>query len=200
MRGLGSFASFACLAGLLGLAAPAAADAAAPDAASPSPRSASGDTPRREIEVLLVGGYGAGGSVDDNPINRYGAGFGARAGVTLRAPRLYFGGSLIRFLGNEGDTGKYFTTTLDAHAGYDFRLIGALLLIRPELAFGVAQTAAIQSDNAGYPLTPHLAPGLLAGVRLPPLLAFAQVRGDFMPGTDEWSDAVTALFGAGAIF
>ncbi|HEY3496712.1 MAG TPA: hypothetical protein VGK73_18560 [Polyangiaceae bacterium] len=172
---------------LVVVAAPAQAGAAA------EPRE------QAEVEILALAAFGAGGSVDDDPTNRYGLGFGARAGVTLRRPRLYLGGSLVRFLGEESGTGKHYTATLDFHAGYDLRLVHELLLIRPELALGVAQAVTIQSDNAGYPLAPHVAPGLLAGVRLNPLLVFAEIRGDFVIGSD-WSNSFTTLLGAGVIF
>jgi hypothetical protein len=153
---------------------------------------------KRDVEVMLQGAFGFGGNVDDSNVNRYGPGVGARAGVTLKAPRMYVGGSFVRFFGAEDQTGKYYTTTADLHLGYDFRVLDERLLIRPELAGGVAQAVLIQSDNAGYPLTGHLAPGVLVGLRMKPVLAFAQLRYDTVPG--EWSNSFTLLVGAGGLF
>jgi hypothetical protein len=152
---------------------------------------------RAEVEIAILGGFGHGGSVDDSSVNRYGPGLGARAGVTLKAPRLYLGGSFVRFLGNEEGGSEYYTATLDALIGYDFRLLREHLLLRPEIGLGVAQAVTIQPDNVGYPLTPHFAPGLLAGLRLSPLLVFAEVRGDL---SLDWANSVTGLIGAGVIF
>jgi hypothetical protein len=181
-------ASLACLA----CSARAAAEPGEPPASSPDAERST------DVEVLLQGAYGAGGHVDDSTINRFGPGIGVRAGVTLKSPRLYFGGTFVRFFGDEDGSGEYYTATLDAHVGYDLRLLRELLVIRPELAFGVAQTVTIQADNAGYPLAAHLAPGLLVGLRLRPLFAFAEVRADLLPSG--WSNSVTALAGAGVVF
>jgi hypothetical protein len=72
------------------------------------------------------------------------------------------------------------------------------IVVRPQLAFGVAQIVTIQSDNAGYPLGYHLAPGALVAVRLPPVLVSAEVRRDMVPG--QWPTALTVMLGAGAVF
>jgi hypothetical protein len=153
---------------------------------------------RTEMAVSLLAAYGAGGRFEDNAVNRYGFGFGARAGATLKSPRIYLGVSFIRFLGGQDPSGKFYTSTLDAEFGYDIRLLRDLLLIRPELGLGVAQPATIQSDNAGYPLDFHWAPGLLVGFRLAPILISAEFRRDMVP--DQWSNAATFMFGAGALF
>jgi hypothetical protein len=178
--------------GLLVWTAEAAAQPADSGASTAPP------APKREIEISLLGAFGLGSNVDDSTVNRYGKGLGLRAGITLKAPRLYLGGSFLRFFGEEDDSGKYYTATFDAHVGYDFRLFDERLLIRPELAFGVAQAVSIQSDNAGYPLTPHLAPGLLAGLRLPPVLVSAEIRRDTVPR--DWANSVTFMVGAGVVF
>jgi hypothetical protein len=156
------------------------------------------EPPRTEVGVSLLGAFGAGGRFEDNPINRYGLGLGLRGGVTLKGSSLYLGGSFIRFFGDEDQSGRFYTSTLDAEVGYDFRLLHDLLVVRPELALGVAQPVTIQADNAGYLLGFHWAPGLLVGMRLPPLLVSAEVRYDVIP--DDWSNAVTFVLGGGLVF
>jgi hypothetical protein len=81
--------------------------------------------------------------------------------------------------------------------GYDFRLLRELS-IRPQVALGLARVVTIQSDNAGYPLGFHWAPGLVVALRLPPLRVTVEARRDMVPG--EWSDAATFMLGAGAVF
>jgi hypothetical protein len=172
--------------------APAAADGSA------LPNSQTEDPAETEIGLSLITAFGAGGRFEDNAINRYGLGLGVRVGVTLGAPRLYLGGSFIRFIGGRDQSGEFYTSTLDAEVGYEVRLLDELLVIRPQLGLGVAQTVTIQSDNRGYPLALHGAPGILLGARLSPVLISAEVRRDLVPG--EWSNAVTFMFAAGAAF
>lgn len=172
--------------------APAAAEVGAlPHAQTEGPAEA-------EIGVSLITAFGAGGRFEDNAINRYGLGLGVRAGVTLGAPRLYLGGSFIRFMGGQDQSGEFYTSTLDAEVGYEFRLVDEIILIRPQLAIGVAQAVTIQSDNEGYPLALHGAPGILLGVRLAPVLISAEVRRDLVAA--EWSNAATFMLAAGAAF
>jgi hypothetical protein len=154
-------------------------------------------TARSEFGVSLLAGFGAGGKLGDSGVNRYGPGFGARAGVTFRTTPLYLGVSFIRFLGGEADSGEYYTSTLDAEVGYSFRLLSELVVVRPQLALGVAQPVTIQSDNAGYPLGFHCAPGLLVGIQPAPLFLSAELRRDIL---SEWSSAATFMLGGGLSF
>ena len=165
------------------------------DAAAAAQASATERASPRTFVITALGGYGAGGRFEDSEVNRFGAGFGARAGVSLERPGVYLGLSFVRFLGGEDDSGEFRTSTLDAEAGYDFMLARGLVFLRPALALGVAQVATIQSDNAGYPLAIHGAPGLVIGLRLPPLLLTAEVRNDVVMGS--WSNAATFALGAG---
>jgi len=196
------FGVLAVFAGVLLAGAPALAQdfVRAPGKAEPHPEPipAHGPAPvRREFELSILGAVGMGGNVDDSTVNRYGPGVGARGGITLKDPRVHLGGSFVRFFGTEDQTGKYYTNTFDLHLGYDLRFLDDHLLVRPEFAFGAAQAVSIQSDNAGYPLAAHLAPGVLLGLRLKPVLAFAQVRRDIVIG--DWANSVSVLFGVGAI-
>jgi hypothetical protein len=156
------------------------------------------ETQRTEVGISLLGAFGAGGRFEDNAINRYGLGVGARAGATLKAPSLFLGVSFVRFFGGKDQSGRFYTSTLDAEVGYDLRLLHKLLVVRPEVALGIAQAVTIQSDNAGYPLGVHWAPGLLVGIRLPSLLVSTEVRRDMVP--DQWSNAVTFMLGCGVVF
>ncbi|HKO49829.1 MAG TPA: hypothetical protein VJV79_18995 [Polyangiaceae bacterium] len=148
-----------------------------------------------ESSASLLAGYGAGEQFEDDTRNNYGLALGGRAGVTLAAPRLYFGLSFLHFSGYEETWQKRYTNTLDAEFGYEFRLLRERLLIRPQLALGVAQAVTIQSDNAGYPLTFHCAPGVLVGARVGPLLISVEYRRDLVP--DQWPSSNSVLFGAG---
>ena len=150
------------------------------------------------FEVSLLAAYGAGGRFEDSNVNRYGIGMGLRAGAIVLDEHAYVGISFMRFLGGEDSSGKYYTSTLDAEMGYDFQLFRRLLVIRPLLGLGVAQPVSIQSDNAGYPLGFHFAPGLLVGMRLSPVFVSAGVRRDIVPG--QWSNATTITLGVGAVF
>lgn len=150
---------------------------------------------KTEHSISLLAGYGAGEQFEDDARNRYGLAFGARAGVTLPAPRLYFGLSFLHFSGYENPSQKVHTSTLDGEFGYEFRLLQERLLIRPELALGVAQAATIQPDNAGYPLGFHWAPGVLLGLRVAPLLITAEYRRDML--ASEWPSSNSVLFGCG---
>jgi len=169
---------------VLGWAAPAWADE--------RPAEKPGKT---EYSISFLAGYGAGEQFEDDDSNRYALALGARAGLTLQAPRLYFGLSFLHFGGSEAPSGERFTNTLDAEFGYEFRLLRDRLLIRPQLALGVAQAVTIQSDNSGYPLGFHWAPGVMAGVRLAPVLFTAEYRRDIV--TDDWPSSNTVLFGCG---
>jgi hypothetical protein len=62
------------------------------------------------------------------------------------------------------------------------------------VGLGGAQVVTIQSDNAGYPIGVHVAPGLLASMNLAPLVLSVAFREDLVPG---WSSASTLLLGAG---
>jgi len=150
-----------------------------------------------EYSAELLGGYGVGNQFEDDNKNRYGLALGVRAGLTLAAPRLHFGLSFLHFNGSDGPAGRRYTNTLDTELGYDFRLLKERLLIRPALALGVAQAVTIQSDNAGYPLVFHWAPGILVGARLAPLLLTAEYRYDLVP--DSWPSSNTLLFGVGFV-
>jgi hypothetical protein len=152
---------------------------------------------KAEYTLSLLAGYGAGGQFEDDTTNRYGLALGARAGLTLAAPRLYFGLSFLHFGGSQAPSGKHFTNTLDGELGYELRLLQEHLLIRPQLAFGVAQAATIQSDYEGVPLALHMAPGVLVGVRFAPLLVTAEYRHDLVP--DSWPSSNTVLFGCGLL-
>lgn len=156
------------------------------------------EAPRRlELSASFLIGVGAGDSFEDSSEVRWGLGYGARAGVTLPA-RVYLGASLLHFSGSESRTERVYTNTLDIEAGYEFRLARDLLVIRPQLALGVAQPVTIQFDNEGYPLALHAAPGLLVGLRLKPLLVSAELRRDFV-FDESWPDATTVLLGAGVV-
>lgn len=74
-----------------------------------------------------------------------------------------------------------------------------LIAIRPQLALGLAQAVTIQSDNAGYPLALHAAPGVWLALRLRPLLISAEARRDFV-FDDSWPNATTLLLGVGVVF
>jgi hypothetical protein len=184
---------------LLGLAMAWLSSAASAAAAEVGETSDAEHASAVQLSFSILAGFGAGGRFEDNDVNRYGVGFGGRVGVTLEAPRLYLGASFIRFLGGEDASGEFYTSTLDAEVGYDFSLLSGLFVVRPELALGVAQAVTIQSDNAGYPLTLHWAPGLLIGVEaFPQLLVTAEIRLDMVP--DQWSNAGSFLLGAGVRF
>jgi hypothetical protein len=154
------------------------------------------EKPRTDVEVSLLGGYGFGGTLEDSTLNRYQTAFGVRGGVTLKEPRVHLGGSFIHFFGGDGDNGRAYTNTTDFEVGYDIEL-GELFVLRPQLGVGLAQPVLIQSDNAGYPLVFHAAPGLLAELRFRPLLVSAEIREDLVPGG---AIATAALGGAGIVF
>lgn len=147
-----------------------------------------------EYSASALVGYGAGETFEDDTRNNYGFALGARAGLTLPKPRLYFGLSFVHFAGYTDDQRAY-TNTLDAEFGYEFLLLRDRLLIRPQLALGTAQTVRIQSDNGGYPLAFHWAPGVLVGLRMAPLLITAEYRRDLVPS--QWPSANSVLFGCG---
>ncbi len=152
---------------------------------------------KTEYGISLLVGYGAGGQFEDDARNRYGFALGARAGLTLAAPRLYFGLSFLHFNGYKQPSEERHTSTLDGEFGYDFQLLQERLLIRPQLALGVAQAVTIQPDNSGYPLTFHWAPGVLVGVRVGPVLISAEYRRDLVP--DQWPSSNSVLFGCGLL-
>ena len=170
----------------------------AADTPAEAARSARPPQNRNEFPVELLVAWGAGWKVDDSTLNRYGLGFGARGGVTLGGPRMYFGASFVRFLGDETEGSKVYTVTLDAEIGYELGLAGKLLFLRPMAALGVAQPVTIQPDNEGYPLAFHVAPGLLAGVRVAPLLVSLEVRQDFV--ASDAGNATSLALGCGAVF
>jgi len=179
-----------CLVSLVGVSR-----AAEPAATGLPPSGSEQSATESELTFSLLGAYGAGGRYQDSAINRYGPGVGARGGITLAAPQLYLGGSFVHFVGGKGDSGEFHTSTLDTELGYDVRLMQGLLVVRPQLALGLAQVVTIQSDNAGYPLAFHWAPGLLLGLRWSPLFASVELRRDLVPG--EWSDATSIALGVG---
>ncbi|HWO12084.1 MAG TPA: hypothetical protein VNN80_21465 [Polyangiaceae bacterium] len=182
----------------LGLwAPPAAADTAALPAATARAAAPPAPAASSELTLSLLGAYGAGGRFEDSDVNRFGFGVGARVGVTLERPGIYLGGSIVRFFGGEDAAGEFHTTTLSAEAGYDFSLAQGSLVVRPMLALGLAQLATIQSDNAGYPLAFHGAPGLLFGLRLAPVWLSVEARNDVVAGS--WSNAATVMIAAGAL-
>ncbi len=149
-----------------------------------------------DYSVSLLAGYGAGERFEDDSRNRYGLALGARLGLSVKhPPRLYYGLSFLYFTGYDGPTQKVHTSTLDGELGYELRLLDDRVLIRPQVAVGVAQVATIQSDNAGYPLALHVAPGALVGVRVAPLLLSAEYRRDIVIG--DWPSSNTVLFGCG---
>ena len=150
---------------------------------------------KTEYGLSLLTGYGAGQQFEDDARNRYGVALGARAGLTLAAPRLYLGLSLLHFNGYQESTQEVHANTFDGEFGYEFRLLQERLLIRPQLAIGLAQTATIQSDNEGYPVAFHWAPGVLVGVRFAPLLVTVEYRHDRVPS--DWPSANTLLLGFG---
>lgn len=150
---------------------------------------------KTEYSVSLLAGYGAGNQFEDDTWNRYGLALGARAGLTLATPRLYFGLSFLHFAGYQEAPGKRYTNTLDAEFGYEVRLLQERLLVRPQLALGVAQAMTIQSDNSGGSLPFHWAPGVLVGVRFAPVLITAEYRHDMV--SDDWPSANSVLFGCG---
>jgi hypothetical protein len=69
---------------------------------------AEADPPRApaktEHAISLLAGYGVGDRFEDDARNRYGLALGARAGLTLPAPRLYFGLSFVHFSGYDEPT------------------------------------------------------------------------------------------------
>ncbi|HEY0465053.1 MAG TPA: hypothetical protein VGC79_12625 [Polyangiaceae bacterium] len=148
-----------------------------------------------EYSATLLIGYGAGGQFEDDTRNNYGFALGGRAGLTLPAPRLYFGLSFVHFAGYD-DNQSVHTSTLDAEVGYEFHLLRDRLLIRPQLGLGTALAMVLQSDNAGGALLFHWAPGVLAGLKAGPVLITAEYRRDLVP-PDLWSNSNTVLFGCG---
>jgi len=150
---------------------------------------------KTEYSVSLLAGYGAGEQFEDDTRNRYGVAIGARAGLTLAAPRLYFGLSFLHFGGYQEPAQEVHMNTLDGEFGYEFRLLRERLLIRPQLGLGFAQTVTIQPDNAGYPMGFHWAPGVLVGVRFAPLLISAEYRRDMVPS--DWPSSNSVLLGFG---
>jgi hypothetical protein len=150
---------------------------------------------KTDHSVSLLAGYGAGERFEDDERNNYGFALGARAGLTLAAPRLYFGLSFLHYSGYEETSQKRYTNTLDAELGYEFRLLRERLLIRPQVALGFAQAVTLQPDNHGYPLALHAAPGVLVGGRVGPVLISLEYRRDMVP--DEWPSSNSVLFGAG---
>jgi hypothetical protein len=155
------------------------------------------EEPHTDVSLSLLGGYGFGGTFEDNDINRYQLAAGGRVGVTLAAPRVRFGASYVRFFGGERDGSRYFTSVLDLEVGYDFELLGDSFVLRPELGLGVAQPVTIQSDNSGYPLAFHVAPGVVGEFRLRPLALSVELREDMVPNS---ASATTALAGVGVVF
>jgi hypothetical protein len=154
------------------------------------------NTPSKtDYSASLLAGYGAGEQFQDDDRNRYGFALGARAGLTLAAPRLYLGLSFLHFTGYEEMLQERYTNTLDVELGYEFRLLRERLLIRPQMGVGVAQVVSIQSDNSGYPLGLHWAPGVLVGGRVGPVLITVEYRRDMAPGG--WPSSNSLLFGAG---
>jgi hypothetical protein len=149
-----------------------------------------------ERSVSLLVGYGSGERFEDDERNNYGFALGARAGLTL-VPRLYFGLSFLHYSGYEETSQKRYTNTLDAELGYEFRLLRERVLIRPQLALGLAQAVTVQPDNGGYPLAFHVAPGVLVGGRVGPVLISVEYRRDMVPG--EWPSSNSVLFGAGVM-
>jgi len=169
-----------------------ASHAAAQPGAPPAPAPARSAT---LLSASLLGAYGAGGQFEGSDVNRFGLGFGARVGVSLERPGVFLGLSFVRYLGGKDSSGEYHTTTLNAEAGYDLLLAQGRVIVRPMLALGIAQVATIQSDNAGYPLAFHGAPGLLVGLKLVPVLLSVEARNDVVAGS--WSNALTFMLGAG---
>lgn len=156
------------------------------------------EAPRKlEPSASLLLGVGAGDSFEDSSMVRYGLGFGGRVGLTLPSG-VYLGASFLHFEGSESRAERMYTNTLDLEAGYEFRLIRELLVIRPQLALGAVQPVTIQPDNAAYPLALHAAPGVLVGLRLKPLLISVEARRDFVFDRS-WPDATTGLLGAGVV-
>ena len=155
--------------------------------------------PPAEIEygVSFLVGYGAGAQFEDDARNRYGYAAGLRAGLTLARPRLHFGLSGLHFAGYDAAESRVYTNTFDVELGYDFRLLREHLLIRPQLALGAAQSVTIQSDNAGYPLGFHCAPGLVVGARIAPVLLTAEYRYDMV--LESWPNANSVLLGIGLV-
>ena len=152
---------------------------------------------KTDHSVSLLAGYGAGEQFEDDDRNNYGLALGARAGLTLAAPRLYFGLSFLHFSGYHDTWQKRYTMTLDAEFGYEFRLLREHLLIRPQLALGAALAVTAQSDNAGGALPFHWAPGVLVGGRVGPVLVSVEYRRDMV--TAEWPSSNSVLFGAGLV-
>ena len=152
---------------------------------------------KTDHSVSLLAGYGAGEQFEDDDRNNYGLALGARAGLTLAAPRLYFGLSFLHFSGYDDTSQKRYTMTLDAELGYEFRLLREHLLIRPQLALGAALAVTAQSDNAGAALPFHLAPGVLVGGCVGPVLVSIEYRRDMV--TAEWPSSNSVLFGAGLV-
>jgi hypothetical protein len=153
---------------------------------------------RLELSASLLAGVGVSGRFQDSTQVHYGLGYGGRAGVTLPA-RLYVGASFVHFRGSDSRSNQVYTNTLDAELGYEFRLLRDLIAIRPQLALGLAQAVTIQSDNAGYPLALHAAPGVWLGLRLRPLLISAEARRDLV-FDDSWPSATTVMLGVGVVF
>jgi len=152
---------------------------------------------KTDYSVSLLAGYGAGERFEDDDRNNYGLALGARAGLTLAAPRLYFGLSFLHFSGYKDAWQKRYTMTLDAEFGYDFLLLREHLLIRPQLALGAAAAITAQTDNAGSALPFHWAPGVLVGGRVGPVLISAEYRRDMV--TAAWPSSNSVLFGAGLL-
>ncbi len=123
---------------------------------------------------------------------------GAQAGLTLPAPRLYFGLSFSHYSGYTDLSQAVHMDALDVEFGYELYPLKERLFIRPQAALGAAQTVTIQSDNAGYPLAFHWAPGVVVGVRVALLLISAEYRREMIPGG--WPSSNSVLFGCGLRF
>lgn len=156
------------------------------------------EAPSTDVSLTLLGGYGFGGTSEDNDVNRYQLAAGGRVGVTLAAPRLHFGASFVNFFGGEGNGNRSFTRILNLEVGYDFAVVGDSFVLRPELGLGVAEAITIQSDNSGYPLGFHVAPGVVGEFRFRPLALSVELREDIV--VPAVANATTVLAGVGVVF
>jgi hypothetical protein len=150
--------------------------------------------PGLTLSASLRALYGA--AADDVTLSPYEAGIGLRGGVTLSGG-LYLGASLDYFFGDSDDAldaevGIY---QLFGNVGYDFEL--GLLMLRPSLGFGLAQSTIEFGDEDDSEGNFALSPGaeLFLGFGL--LNVSAELRYNEVFVGDTGADVDAVIFGLG---
>jgi hypothetical protein len=138
--------------------------------------------------------YGA--AADDVALNPYEEGLGLRGGVTFSGG-LYLGASLDYFFGDSDDAidtevGVY---QLLGNVGYDFDL--GLLMLRPSLGFGLAQSCIELGDEDESEGNFALSPGAELFLELGLLTFSAELRYNEVFVNDNDVDAVIVGLGVG---